>query len=490
MDRITQAQIKAAETAHTAWLNGAEVKGFSPEENRRFQQAADAGKLKWTIESGVLIPITESDGEFYSDAAFNTPREAEHFTEGYGNEPGRSTPGKIAGGIFAPISQHQFDDRVRQQTRRPEVDVAQDVARGAKFALPIITQFTRKNPASAALAAGTEAAAIGLGNRGVSELRDEGYYGETLPNIAVSSAAVGASAAGNKYYSEDVVKNRQLAKHIEKQLGWPTRRYPWQSSPLEPELLPEVVEQVKSGQPYTFYDWRMAPLNRVYNELGSKALPMRMDRIPLVMEPSKEIDPSTKTYKTGAKPTSKSKGTPNWNARQWDAVCRRFIADAGLPVNTDPNEVRAFLEEAYFRPESKYGRLFYAKGGVPEGFTTEEWAALRRTDKNPVVHQLLGDKGRVIDPTADKMRADAMTEVTNRYQGRMSNKRGSVSIVTPQDYETMGTIDLKLPYFKQGKDVFRLPLRPLIRGGATVAPFAVQAVTPYVLKKFTGDSDE
>lgn len=488
MDRITQAQIKAAETAHTAWLNGAEVKGFSPEENRRFQQAADAGKLKWTIESGVLIPITESDGEFYSDAAFNTPREAEHFTEGYGNEPGRSTPGKFIGSTFAPISQHQFDDRVRQQTRSPGTDVAQDVARGAKFALPILTQFTRKNPASAALAAGTEAAAIGLGNRGVSELRDEGYYGETLPNIAASSAAIGASAAGNKYYSEEAVKNRQLGRHVESQLGYGQRK-PFQSSPLEAELLPEIRQTLEGGNPYTFGDWRNAPLDRFYEKVGTRALPMYMDRIPLVMEPSKEIDPSTKTYKTGVKPTSKSKGTPKWNARQWDAVCRRFIADAGLPANTDPNEVRAFLEEAYFRPESKYGRLFYAKGGVPEGFTTEEWAALRKTDNSPVAKELLADKAHVQDKALDTERDKALKERRGRFD-RMSTKSNKASIVTPQQYETMGTIDFKLPFFKQGKDAFRLPLRPLIRGGATVAPFAVQAMTPYVLKKFTGDSDE
>lgn len=489
---ITNAKIKDAETIHIGWLNGASDDRWTPEENEKFQIAADQGKLKWlvsTSEDGkpTLVPVTDDDSDFFSDAAFNTPREAEHFT--LGNEPGRTVPGKIAGSTFAPITQHQATDRVRSETKSMLGDLAQDISRGGKFLLPIASQYMARTPVGAGVMGLTGASAIGLGNRGVSELRDEGYYGETLPNILASAAAIGASSAGNKYFSEGAVKDRQLSKQVESQLGYGTRHWPWQKSPLEPELLPEIKETLEGGNTYTLGDWRNAPLDRFYNKVGSRALPMRMDRSPLVFEPSKNPDPKTKVHTTGVKPASRSKGTPKWSAQQWDAVCRRFIQDAGLPASTDPNEVRAFLEEAYFRPESKYGRLFYTKGGVPAGFTTEEWAALRKKDTNPVAHELAASKGHVIDPALDAERAKALEERKNRFD-RMSSKTNKAGIVTPQQYDKMGSIDFRLPFLKTANDAIRLPLRPAFRAGATVAPFVVQAALPYILKKVGGNSDE
>jgi hypothetical protein len=483
--RVTNAQIKDAETVHIAWLNGASDERFTPEENRKFQIAADQGKLKWIVDGDKLVPVTDDDSDFFSDRAFNTPREAEHFT--LGNEPGRSPIGKFAGSTFAPIYQHQITDKVRQETKSPTKDLVQDISRGGKFLLPIATQFLAKTPTGAAGLGFVGSAATGLGNRAASEARDEPYYGETLPNILATSAAVGASSAGNKYYSEEAVKNRQLARQIESQLGYPTRHWFWEKSPLDAQMTDEVAKKMAGGNDYTLGDWRNAPLDRFYESVGTRRLPMRMERLPLIFEPSKGPDAKGKYTTQPVKPASKNKGSAGWSKRQWDAVVRRFMEEAGIP-DADPNDVRAFLEEAYFRPESKLGSIFYAPGGVPENFTTEEWAELRATENNPVTAELAAKQGRVIDPELDKKRAKALESRTERYQ-RLKGRSNKTKIVTPQQYDMMGSYDFKLPFIKFGKEPVRLPLRPFIRAGATTIPFAVQAVAPYAIKKITGGSD-
>ena len=55
--------------------------------------AVREGRIKWVVEPGEevskLIMVDETDPRYHSQAAFNTPQEAEHFTKGFGNEPTR-----------------------------------------------------------------------------------------------------------------------------------------------------------------------------------------------------------------------------------------------------------------------------------------------------------------------------------------------------------------------------------------------------------------
>lgn len=445
-----------------------------------FSEKVRGGKIKFIVVpgdkvSGIdIVDMTNPQNvqKYGGMKMYNTPQEAEHFTEGFGKQPTREGGlVDIAESRIIPKYQHQRHDPIRKYTKDPAADIAQDITSTARYALPFL-------PFGPAKIAGM-AAGLGTTGKAVGALSGEEELQETWPNVLATAATASLGAAGNKYFSEEATRTRQLGKRVESQLGY-GNRMSWQASPLEPELLPEIEKALKGGNVYTIGDWRNAPLDRLYEKIGTRALPMTMERLPMVHEPTATVNPETKTYSTGSKVAPKNKPL-KWNPQQWDAVARRFIEEAGLPPDTDPNDVRAFIEEAWSRPESKYGKIFYAKGGTPTGFTTEQWAALRATDKNPVAKELAATKGRVTDEKWDKQRADALKERKARFD-RMSTKGKNTAIVTPQQYEKMGSYDFRVPFIKLGSDNIRLPIRPWIRGAATVAPMAAQALLPYGIK--------
>lgn len=446
------------------------------------------GQIKWIVEPGdkisrlVAVDLSnpESVSKYGGIKMYNTPQEAEHFTEGFGNQPTRS--GGVADILESrtmPRYQHQRHDPIRKYTKDPALDVLQDATATARYLTPLL-------PFGPAAVAGITAG-LGTASKAAGALSGEEELQETWPNILATAATAGLAAKGNKYFSEEETRRRQLGQRVESQLGY-GKRMPWQASPLEPELLPEIEKTLQGGNAYTIGDWRNAPLDRLYEKIGTRALPMTIDRLPMVHEPTAEINPDTKTYGTSAKIAPRNKPL-KWNPQQWDAVARRYIQEAGLPPDTDPNDVRAFIEEAWSRPDSKYGNIFYAKGGTPAGFTTEQWAAVRATDKNPVAKELAATKGKVTDEKWDKLRAKALEDRKSRFD-RMSTKGKNTAIVTPQQYEKFGSYDFKVPFMKLGNESVRLPIRPWVRAGATIAPVVAQALLPYAIKKWNTRRDD
>ena len=490
--QVSNRQIKDAETAVLQWRNNASVPGFSDDDNAKFRQAAAKDQIKWIIEPdaqnpdiGRLIPLAPGDMGYNYEEAFNTPREAEHFT--IGNEPGRNQSAKFIGSMVAPISQHQLADTVRSETRDPAIDIGQDLLRAGKIALPIVTQYMARTPVGAGAAAGLGAIGIGGANNTISALRGEPWYGDTPANILATAATIGLSAAANRYYSPEHQKDLQLQAHLEDKLGYQNLGM-FEKSPIEPQLLPEVKARVESGNNYTLGNWRSAPLDRFYEGVGSRSLPMMADRLPYPKEPTKKQDPKTGRYGVGAKVSSR-KAYPDYNEQQWDALAKEFKAEAGL-VNADLKEIKAFLRD-YYRPDSELGELFWGAGTKPgSGFTTTDWAKMRSKfwDSNPAAYEAL-ENVHVEDPTLDAQRAEALKDVKTRRK-RLETKSDRTSIVSPQEYKKFGEYTFRLPFIRKGGKPIELKGgRPAIRVGTTLLPFAAQTVIPYAIRKFGGNDE-
>ena len=438
------------------------------------------GQIKFVVVPGdklsklQIVDMTNPANvqKYGGSKVFDTPQEAEHFTEGFGNEPTRS------GGFMdmlkraaIPHSQYQMHDPLRKYSKSPEADMAQDLLSIGRYVTPLLPI----KPINVGLAN------LGLGTGGniIGAVTGDDELQETLPNLLANAATASLAAAGNKYYSKKSTQDRHLQDQLEEQLGY-GKRGMFTKSPIEPAVLDEARHTLEGGNAYTLGEWRNAPLNRFYDAVGTRELPMRMDFIPNVHEPTSKVDAKTKTYGTVAKIASKTK-PPRWSAQQWDAVARKFMADAGIP-KADPNEVRAFLEEAYFRPQSKLGSIFYAKGGLPEGFTTGDWAAFRKLEGNDFAKELLANKAHVIDPELDKQRAEALKERTERFN-RQSTKSNKTALIQPKQFREMGDYSVRVPFVRHGGKPVELPYgRKAARIGATLLPLAAQALLPYIIK--------
>lgn len=452
-----------------------------------FSEKMRNGSIKFVVvpgekQSGIgIVDMTNPDNikKYGGSKMFDTPQEAEHFTAGYGNEPTRR--GDVLDMMkraFIPHSQYQLHDPLRTYVHSPEADMFQDLMNIGRYATP----FLPIGPAKI----GALNVGLGVGGNIVGDISNDTELQETLPNILANAATASLAAAGNRYYSKKATQNRHLQDQLEQQLGY-TDIKSFGKSPIEPQVLDEARQVLEGGNIYTLGDWRKAPLNRFYDKIGTRALPMRMDFIPNVHEPTSKVNPNTKVYGTSAKIAPKTK-MPKWSAQQWDAVARKFMTDVGI-TNADPNEVRDFLEEAYFRPQSKKGAIFYAKGGLPEGFTTEDWAAFRKLENNAFAKELMADKAHVIDDELDKERAEALKQKNERY-GRMKTKGDNTGLVTPKDYRKMGDYSVRIPFLRRGGKPMELPRGRLVaQGAATLLPLAAQATLPYAIK-WIGKDDE
>lgn len=452
-----------------------------------FSEKMRNGSIKFVVvpgekRSGIgIVDMTNPENikKYGGSKMFDTPQEAEHFTAGYGNEPTRR--GNVLDMMkraFIPHSQYQLHDPLRNYVHSPEADMFQDLINIGRYATP----FLPIGPAKI----GALNLGLGVGGNIVGDISGDSELQETVPNILANAATASLAAAGNKYYSKKATQERHLQDQLEQQLGY-QKRPMFSKSPIEPELIDEARQVLEGGNVYTLGDWRNAPLDRFYNKIGTRALPMRMDFIPNVHEPTSKIDPKTKVHSTSAKIAPKSK-MPKWSAQQWDAVSRKFMSDVGI-TNADPNEVREFLEEAYFRPQSKLGAMFYAKGGLPKDFTTSDWAAFRATDGNKFAKELLANKSHVIDEDLDKQRAQALDQRRERYN-RLKTKTDKTGLVQPKDYRNMGDYSVRIPFVRRGGKPVELPRGRLVaQGAATLLPLAAQATLPYVIK-WIGEDDE
>lgn len=452
-----------------------------------FSEKMRNGSIKFVVvpgekQSGIgIVDMTNPENikKYGGSKLFNTPQEAEHFTAGYGNEPTRR--GNVLDMMkraFIPHSQYQLHDPLRTYVHSPEADMFQDLVNIGRYATP----FLPIGPAQV----GVLNLGLGVGGNIVGDISNDTELQETVPNILANAAAASLAAAGNKYYSKKSTQNRHLEDQLERQLGY-EKRGMFTRSPIDKSTIDDARRTLEGGNAYTLGDWRNEPLNRFYENVGTKALPMSMDFIPNVHEPTAKVDPKTKVHGTSAKSASKQR-MPKWSPQQWDAVARKFMADAGLP-NADPNQVRQFLEEAYFRPQSKMGSLFYAKGGLPEGFTTADWAKFRATEGNDFAKDLMAKKARVSDPELDKQRTEALEQRTKRFD-RQSTKSNKTALVTPQQFRDMGDYSVRLPFVRVGgRPVEFSKGRTVARVGATLLPMAAQATLPYAIK-WIGKDDE
>lgn len=463
---ISKTRIRAAEQDYEDFLAGKPVDIYDEAENKKFIKAAIDGTLKWTIlkadDGGdILVPLAPEDPEYNSKGAFNTPQEAEHFTPGFGREPGRTWYGKTAGAAFAPVTQHNLTDPVRAEQRDIGADITQDVIGDTRYLLPMLGGYL-PTPAKAALAAGGMALGLGAVPAAMSTSRGEPWYAESPSNVALTAATAAAGAAGNKYFSEGNVRDRQLKTQLAKKLAMSPNE-------LEPGLLPEVQETLRTT-PYTIEDWR----NRAFKSFDEKYpdAEVKFKRPATPHKPS----PKKNEVQAGFAP----KGVPQkLTKNQMDAVAFRFKNDMGM-VDANINDVADFIRNAYERELTTEGQVFYNKKSMPK----KKWGELRSTgetgEKNPFTRELYKSQAYFDDPVMNEAYQAAYKDYKERWQ-RMKNKK-TATLVTPQEYAAMGKI--KDPIL--GKDI-RKPLR---FGATMLLPVATELTGKYVLPKIFGGSDE
>jgi hypothetical protein len=459
---ISKIRIRAAEQDYEDFLAGKPVDIYDEAENKKFIKAAVDGTLKWTIlkadDGGdVLVPLAPEDPEYNSKGAFNTPQEAEHFTPGFGREPGRTWYGKTAGAAFAPVTQHNLTDPVRAEQRDVGADITQDVIGDTRYLLPMLGGYL-PTPAKAALAAGSMALGLGTIPAAMSTGRGEPWYAESPSNVALTAAAAAAGAAGNKYFTEENVRDRQLKKHVANQLALSPNE-------LESGLLPDIKEKLQTT-PYTFEDWR----NRAFKEFDTKNpnAEVKFKKVPYPHKPSPQKD----KVQAGIMPKGVEQHLTN---NQWDAVAFKFKTDMGMP-EADINDVKKFIQNAYGRNLTTEGQAFYNN----KGMSKKKWTEVRATEENPLTRELYKSQAYFEDPVMDQAYRAAYADYKDRWR-RMKNKKGA-AIITPQQYEKMGKI--KGPIL--GKDI-RKPLR---LGTTMLLPIATELLCKYALPKIFGGSDE
>ena len=105
------------------------------------------GQIKFVVVPGdklsklQIVDMTNPANvqKYGGSKVFDTPQEAEHFTEGFGNEPTRS------GGFMdmlkraaIPHSQYQMHDPLRKYSKSPEADMAQDLLSIGRYVTPFL----------------------------------------------------------------------------------------------------------------------------------------------------------------------------------------------------------------------------------------------------------------------------------------------------------------------------------------------------------------
>lgn len=450
----------------------------------KFAEAVRSGAVKWVVEPGEemsnLIMVDETDPRYHGDAAFESPQEAEHFTKGFGNEPTNTSPiSNFVRGSVMPHSQYRYRDPIRTGEAGPrgkegELDVIQDALNAPKYVLPLVgaTKYasTRLPVIGPAVMAGT--VGTGLLNKAISEGRDQGEYGESIPTIIGSGLLGGAAVAANK-----MLKPENLAKiRLPKAIGTKLNLTPEKVKELG--LVGKVEAPLRTKQPeeslYTYQAYDTQPVTDVTERIPDTT-PVKYTKPAYPRSPAKEGGINPKIAKKGV--------LPNWTKKQWIAVARDFLAQNKLPENAYPIEqVIDFLQEAYFTEGSDLNIRFYPKAGAPTD-TKETWAAARagaRTKNNEFTYDQLGERAEFEDPKQTEDWRKARAEMKTRKQ-RKGVSHGKSAIIGPKEYENLKDIALPTP-FKRGQERMTISVGTPLRWGATLGLVGAQAALPYVVK--------
>lgn len=436
--------------------------------------AVREGRIKWVVEPdeevSKLIMVDETDPRYHTRSAFNTPQEAEHFTEGFGNQPTRDDPvDNFFNRAIRPHYQNTANDPIRAMQGRKVRDVAQDVLSGARYVTPAVAALMKLPTGPGALGAGAVNLGLGLATRELTG-SDEPWYKETFPNIISNAAAAGASVAGNRYFSEENTRKRQLKKKVSDKLGVSEKEIAAKDPGLYDDIMAPLEAKTVALPEYTYGDWRRRPLTQFDATTGAETMPVTIKRPPAVHADGKSAKIAARKPSTVIT----------------DEMATRFLNDLGENrFDANIEDVKKFLK-GWTNKLSNEGVTFWPAAGT-ERPTKGQWTKMVSTEANPFTKMMLRKQVSFDDPAIQKQWEDALDEFEKRWQ-KVKGKTKS-PIITPKEYSDIGDYSFKLPFLREGDRPVKLSFRGPMRAAATLLPLAAQASLPYIIKA-VGSDDE
>lgn len=432
---------------------------------------------KFIIDNDEIVIIGPKDPIYYTARAFNTPREVEHFTAGYGKEPGRSVPGKFIGSAVAPVTQHRElggygADKIRSRKRSLPADIGQDVLSDARYLLPALGALRFANPAGTAVTAGLGALGLGTAQSITSNLRDEPWYGDSPANIGLTAGAAALGAGAMRHFSKEQLRKRQLRKAISDNLALPEKN-------VDADLMQRVREGAEKGvdnAAYTFHDYKRQPLTDFDVATGAPDMQLNFKRLPMVYKENSQ--------QVASRPIAREKRGKMVTPKPvviTDAMATKFVDDflamkprpalGGEPITREMiqlDEVKDFLNNAWNRPLNEWGGTFFPTKATKQSMTKKGWTKQRANVNNNFVQLLLESQAELPDPDLNRQWKRALTEYGKRYKKYQTKEK--TPIVSSKQYEKMGE-------YKLGK-----PIRPIMRYGlGALLPIATQVFGKYLL---------
>lgn len=431
-------------------------------------EEAKAGTVRFGIDkkSGLLVVIPNTHPLFQSSMAFNTPAEAEHAV--IGKEPTRSAAGRVAGAVLAPRSQYQAKnplsgqagDPVRAEQRSAAADIAQDVAGTVgHYAGPVVAaakpMMKGVVPGAAVLSAGTD-----LVNNVVGAARGDALYNESAPNAILTAAGAAGGAALVKHFSNAGQVQRELDEIIRRKMRLGKK------GQIDPTLKQNIMERFQTGEaPYTFQEWRDAPLMDFPTDPKLPSPGMTLKRQPPVMAAQ------------GSKVLSR-KGK---NLIDEDVTIKWLQSKGINPQSVDVAGVQKALAEAWYHPKRNLGMMMFPTKETPD-MTHRDYVkqihAMR--SEHPAVADIVATDVEMSDPVLnDKWKKSLVDWHERRAKLPNSKKKpenrgkatGQGEIVSQKEFESAG----KPKTFGQkwGRRLGRL--------GGFMLPVATEAAGKYFL---------
>ena len=448
----------------------------------KFAEAVRNGDIKWVVEPGDeisnLVMVDATDARFHGNAAFESPQEAEHFTKGFGNEPTNTSPiSNFVRGSIMPHYQYQYRDPIRTGEAGPrgkegELDAIQDIINTEKYIAPILGATKFASTRLPVVGPAVMAANIGAGlvNKGISEARDQGDYGETLPTIIGSGLLGGGAVAANKMLKPENIAKLRLPKAIGTKLNITPEEVKSQG------LVEKVERPLRTKQPdeslYSYHAYDVQPVTDVTERI-SDTTPVKYSKMQYPKQPSKDAKSmSAKVMKKGV--------MPDLTKAQWNAMARDFLQRNGIAENMFPiNQVVDFLKEGYFTEGSDLNTRFFAGQSYD---TKSSWAAARANARtsNDFLYDQLGERAEFDDPATTEDWRKARTEMKTRKR-REGVSHGKTGIITPKEYEALNDIALPTP-FRSGQGRLTVNVGTPLRWGTTLGLIGAQAALPYAVK--------
>lgn len=436
--------------------------------------AVREGRIKWVVEPGEevskLIMVDETDPRYHSQAAFNTPQEAEHFTKGFGNEPTRNNGVEnFFNRAIRPHYQNTVNDPIRAMQGHGTRDVVQDALSGTRYVTPAIAALMKLPTGPAAVGAGAVNLGLGLASRELTG-NDEPWYRETFPNIIGSAATAAASAAGNRYFTEENTRKRQLKKKVSEKLGISEKEIAEKDPGLYDDIMAPLEAKTAALPEYTYGDWRKRPLTQFDAATGAQTMPVTIKRPPMVHADGKSAKIAARKPSTVIT----------------DEMATRFLNDLGENrFDANIEDVKKFLK-GWTNKLSNEGATFWPVAGAVRP-TKGQWTKMVKEETNPFTKMMLRKQVSFDDPAVQKQWEQALDEFEKRWQ-KVKGKTKS-PIITPKEYSGMGEYSFKLPFLRNGDSPVKLGFRGPIRAVATLLPIAAQASLPYIIKA-VGSDDE